>query len=296
MLERQIRDSRAIDTEGLCITPGSQVWALRCDAHVLDDSGNLIDACALATIAAILHFRRAEISTQDGKTVIHSYAERAPVPLAIHHIPVCVSFALYHPLKAAGGNSGARAPKRTAIEAMAPGQGGIGSLIDDVVDAGDEVVVLDPNDRELLVSDGSLSFVMNAHKELCGIHKLGGCPIDSTALMQCAKVAGLRAVEIIEQLKAALGAAEAADIEKYRGRLAAAAGLAEKAGIDLLEPDQEMHHAAREDARTLIASSIASVITTEIEQMSSSHRADTSLRSNKLDVDAVMEMDFLSPS
>lgn len=35
-----------------------QVWQLRCDVHILDHGGNLIDACTLATMAALRHFRR----------------------------------------------------------------------------------------------------------------------------------------------------------------------------------------------------------------------------------------------
>ncbi|CAN0304496.1 unnamed protein product, partial [Ectocarpus fasciculatus] len=35
-----------------------KVWQLRCDVHILDHGGNLIDACTLATMAALRHFRR----------------------------------------------------------------------------------------------------------------------------------------------------------------------------------------------------------------------------------------------
>jgi hypothetical protein len=44
--------------ESLCIAGGKLVWSLRVDCHVLDHGGNLVDACALATIAALLSFRR----------------------------------------------------------------------------------------------------------------------------------------------------------------------------------------------------------------------------------------------
>ena len=35
---------------------------MRTDVRVLDDWGNLIDSCALATIAALLHFRRPDVT------------------------------------------------------------------------------------------------------------------------------------------------------------------------------------------------------------------------------------------
>ena len=62
--------------------------------HVLDHGGNLIDACALAAIASLLHFRRADVSVVGEKVTVHTVAERAPVPLSVHHIPVCVTFGI----------------------------------------------------------------------------------------------------------------------------------------------------------------------------------------------------------
>ncbi|CAM9097447.1 unnamed protein product, partial [Ectocarpus sp. 6 AP-2014] len=58
VIEIGVRDSQALDTEALCIIGGEKVWQLRCDVHVLDHGGNLIDACTLATMAALRHFRR----------------------------------------------------------------------------------------------------------------------------------------------------------------------------------------------------------------------------------------------
>jgi exosome complex RNA-binding protein Rrp42 (RNase PH superfamily) len=46
------------DTEALCVVAGERVWQLRVDVHILDHGGNLIDAAALAAIAALQHFRR----------------------------------------------------------------------------------------------------------------------------------------------------------------------------------------------------------------------------------------------
>lgn len=46
------------DTEALCVVAGEKVWQLRVDVHILDHGGNLIDAAALAAIAALQHFRR----------------------------------------------------------------------------------------------------------------------------------------------------------------------------------------------------------------------------------------------
>lgn len=50
IIDRSIRESRAIDVEALCILVGRKVWSIRVDIHVLDDVGNVIDAAVLATV------------------------------------------------------------------------------------------------------------------------------------------------------------------------------------------------------------------------------------------------------
>ncbi len=54
VVDRGVRESKAVDLEALCITPGKQVWIIFIDVHILDDCGNLIDASSLGAIAALL--------------------------------------------------------------------------------------------------------------------------------------------------------------------------------------------------------------------------------------------------
>ena len=54
VVDRGIRESEAIDLTKLCIEEGSRVWIIFIDIHALDDDGNLMDASALAAIAALL--------------------------------------------------------------------------------------------------------------------------------------------------------------------------------------------------------------------------------------------------
>jgi exosome complex RNA-binding protein Rrp42 (RNase PH superfamily) len=69
VLEKALRKSRAIDTEGLCIVAGEKVWSIRVDVRVLDQNGNVLDCACLATMTALLHFRRPDVSL-DGHHVI----------------------------------------------------------------------------------------------------------------------------------------------------------------------------------------------------------------------------------
>lgn len=57
VVDRGIRESKAIDMEKLCIEEGKKVWSVNIDIHVIDHDGNLIDASAFAAIAALLHAR-----------------------------------------------------------------------------------------------------------------------------------------------------------------------------------------------------------------------------------------------
>lgn len=60
VVDRGIRESEAIELEKLGIKPGEEVWAVFVDIHVLDHDGNLIDASALGSIAALLNAKPPE--------------------------------------------------------------------------------------------------------------------------------------------------------------------------------------------------------------------------------------------
>lgn len=53
VIDRAIRESHMMDTKKLCIKSGEQVWMVQVDLVPLNADGNLIDACALASIAAL---------------------------------------------------------------------------------------------------------------------------------------------------------------------------------------------------------------------------------------------------
>lgn len=76
LLEHCLWESRCVDTESLCITTGLRVWTIRVDVHVLNYDGNVIDAASIAALAALLHFRRPDVSVCGEDFVIHSPSER----------------------------------------------------------------------------------------------------------------------------------------------------------------------------------------------------------------------------
>jgi exosome complex component RRP45 len=56
-LERCLKESRCLDLESLCIISEEKVWTVRLDLHVLCHEGSLADACSVAGLAALAHFR-----------------------------------------------------------------------------------------------------------------------------------------------------------------------------------------------------------------------------------------------
>ena len=53
IVDRGIRESEFIDFEKLSIKEGELVWMINLDIYPINDAGNLIDACALAAVAAL---------------------------------------------------------------------------------------------------------------------------------------------------------------------------------------------------------------------------------------------------
>jgi len=182
VIERCVRDSQAIDTESLCIIAGEKVWSIRCDIHILNHGGNLIDSTVLATMAALQHFRRPEVTIHpDTNTVqCHSADEKEPHPLSLHHVPLTLTFAL--------------------------------------LDQGKHTIV-DPTDREEAIMGGRISFGLNAHKELCSLHKMGGTPVQPEVLLNCSHLACTKVSELQKLLKNAVREADQKSREAQIQRL-----------------------------------------------------------------------------
>jgi len=55
LIDRGIRESKAIDNKKLCIKSGEKAWTVNVDICPINDDGNLIDVGAMAAVAAILN-------------------------------------------------------------------------------------------------------------------------------------------------------------------------------------------------------------------------------------------------
>lgn len=164
-LERCIRDSKCIDLESLCIVTASKVWTIRVDIHGLNDDGNLTECASIAAISALAHFRRPEVTVTGTDVTVHSIEEKEPVALNLHHMPITISLALF--------------------------------------DGGKHILV-DPTEIEEKVCDGCYVMGMNAHQEICFVHRRGVLILKEEVVRRCEDVALKRAQELTQIIRTAL--------------------------------------------------------------------------------------------
>jgi exosome complex component RRP42 len=88
VVDRGIRESHAIDTEKLCIEPGKKVFVVFVDVYVLNHDGNLIDACAIAAISALMNTKMPNYEIKDGELKIkQGYTQ---LPMKSHPVTVTI--------------------------------------------------------------------------------------------------------------------------------------------------------------------------------------------------------------
>ncbi|CAN0922477.1 Exosome complex component RRP45B [Linum grandiflorum] len=170
IVDRGLRESRAVDMESLCVLAGKLVWAIRIDIHILDNGGNLVDAANVAALAALLTFRRPECSLcgENGQeVVVHPPEVKEPLPLIVHHIPIAVTFAFF---------------------------------------STEHTVAVDPTHSEEAVMGGRMTVTVNASGDICAIQKAGGLGVPQSDIMRCLRLASRNAESITKKIKEAVEA------------------------------------------------------------------------------------------
>jgi exosome complex component RRP42 len=79
VVDRGIRESHAVDTKKLCIAPGEKVWMIFIDIHIINHDGNLIDAAALASMAALYDAKMPEYDKKTGKADMSKKTKKLPL-------------------------------------------------------------------------------------------------------------------------------------------------------------------------------------------------------------------------
>ena len=150
MLEKSLLFSRAIDLEELCVRVGEKVWALHLYVHILSHDGNLVDCSYIAAITALKHFRRPDITVVGQEVIIHSVEEKNPLPLTLHHMPLCISIAFFNDC---------------------------------------DTFAVDPSYLEEKVMDGLMMISMNKHREMCGLQMSGEMRVTKEQILRCTDIA-----------------------------------------------------------------------------------------------------------
>ncbi|XP_058008879.1 exosome complex component RRP45A isoform X2 [Hevea brasiliensis] len=170
IIDRGLRESRAVDKESLCVLAGKLVWAIRIDLHILDNGGNLVDAANIAALAALLTFQRPEctLGGEDGQQVIvHPPEVKEPLPLIVHHLPIAVTFAFFN---------------------------------------SEHTMLIDPTHNEEAVMGGRMTVTVNANGDICAIQKAGGEGVTQSDIMRCLRLASRNAESITKKIKDAVEA------------------------------------------------------------------------------------------
>lgn len=129
-LEKCFKDSKCIDLESLCIVADKKVWNLRIDVNIVNHDGNLIDCASIATLAALMHFHRPDVTSTGEEVIIHSASEKDFLPLTLFHYPISISFITFE-----CGNT-----------------------------------IMDPTYTEERIGVAQLTLGINSYRELCSLH------------------------------------------------------------------------------------------------------------------------------
>lgn len=89
VVDRGIRESKAINLEKLCVESGKLVFVVFIDVYVLNHDGNLIDASAIAALAALINTKMFKYAVEEGEIM----KKPGYTPLPVVNYPVAVTLA-----------------------------------------------------------------------------------------------------------------------------------------------------------------------------------------------------------
>ncbi len=89
VIDRGIREAKAIDLKKLCITPGEKAWFVTVDIITINDAGNLFDACGLAALAALRSARFPQVDPET-KAIDYKHKTDKRLPIIKEPLPITV--------------------------------------------------------------------------------------------------------------------------------------------------------------------------------------------------------------
>lgn len=132
------------------------------DLFVLNEDGNLFDACFLAAVACLMNTKLPEVTLKGPHTL--RINEGKLRNLNVHHIPVCTSFYFIEGLPSS----------RPIVDATA---------------------------KEEKLAKSRLSICMNIFEDLCGMTTLGSLEVKPSVLSQCTQTALIISKEVTRKIR-----------------------------------------------------------------------------------------------
>lgn len=180
-IEKVLKETGAIDTEILCILSGVCAWSVKCEIHVLFDDGNLFDACLMAALSGLRHYRYtgADVESflkrlkcegfreKDYHRLENTIKKLEMIPLNIHHFPLSVSIGYFENKEVS--------------------------------------YIVDPNSDEENVSDTIVHISINDKQEICGINKFGGSKLSLNQINFAIQIATIHSKNLHNEFKKAFG-------------------------------------------------------------------------------------------
>ena len=87
VVDRGVREAKAIDMKKLCIEKGEKAWAVFIDICTINDDGNLLDASGIAVLAAL---KDTKFPKYDGVEINYKEHTKEKLPLKKFPLPVTV--------------------------------------------------------------------------------------------------------------------------------------------------------------------------------------------------------------
>ncbi|MBW2963168.1 exosome complex protein Rrp42 [Candidatus Woesearchaeota archaeon] len=87
VVDRGIREAKAIDVKKLCIEKGEKAWTVSIDICPINDAGNLFDAAGLAALAAL---KDAKFPKYENDEIDYKTRTNKKLPLSQEPIPVTI--------------------------------------------------------------------------------------------------------------------------------------------------------------------------------------------------------------
>lgn len=161
IIDRALRESKAIPLDKLCIIPGKKVWTIWLDIYILDHDGNLLDASMLAAMAALssTYIPYYEIvDAEAGIVRVDKLKKMGPLPLNRYVVIVTVSK--------------------------------IG-----------EALVIDPTSEEETVASYRMAVAVDEDKRIVGLQKMGLGALTEKELDEIIALAMAKAEDLFNALK-----------------------------------------------------------------------------------------------